>query len=205
MDVSDGATSEDEVTFGRLLDQGWFATYLASNFMGDGVLNFAAACRATNVVRLTPPLPVAEQSKEWHNPPSRYSAHEWQPIPSLPDLELHSTHVRCEWRDQGWGNRKGMLCVVREGGAAPDDYQPWGAAVLCGKEPAPHEWEALRLSYRAPAEHHHGRTRGFRLCARAGGGGGHSLSVRGLVVRAIAVVDTAAARAAFRAQFPAAP
>ena len=181
-----------------LIDQGWFVQYLASFINSEDLLRFAAVCRGTRVFRLTPAFTLGEESQSWNNMPSRYSPHDWQLIPRLEGLKLHTTHVRCQWRDQGWGNRKGMLCVVRGEGCAPNDSCKWGPDVMCGKEPAPHEWEMLFLSYSANGEHDE-----FRLCARAGGGGGHELRVKDLVVRAIALVDSPEAEAAFAAHFPA--
>lgn len=196
-DISDGFEAVP-VTFTTLLDQDWFASHLVSNFIpAKSILRFAAVCRSCRVVRLTPSLTLEEGGRTWRNDVQCYSPHDWQSIPSTRPLMLHSVFVRCQWKDQGWGNQKGMLSVVRDGGCAPCDYGPWSSDVMCGKEPAPHKWEALTLSYRPTADGEHT----YRICARAGGGGGHSLSVKDLVVRAIAIVDSEEARASFRLQF----
>ena len=74
--------------------------------------------------------------------------------------------VTMTWRDQGWGNQKGMVSVVEtlpsdptEGGpGTPSDTpearrdhkpsgMPWGPCVVAGREPAPHADETLRLSF----------------------------------------------------------
>ena len=90
--------------------------------------------------------------------------------------------VRCQWSDQGWGNQKGMLSVVRANGRAPGDYRAWGNYVVCGQEPAPHEMSPLTLRFRPDAPGPGGAQVPYRIWARAGGGGGHYLTVRELEV-----------------------
>ena len=99
--------------------------------------------------------------------------------------------VTMTWRDQGWGNQKGMVSVVEtlpsdptEGGpGTPSDTpearrdhkpsgMPWGPCVVAGREPAPHADETLRLSF--PIK----RGATYALWYRVGGGGGHRLRVR---------------------------
>ena len=191
------------VTFSDVLEQSWFATYLTTFIATSDIFNYAACCRGTRVVRLLRPNPRHEMARSWDNPPSQYAAHEWQPLDLVGVGKLprgHSVIVKCEWKDQGWGNRKGMLSVVKDDGKAPNDYQPWSEAVVCGKEPAPHEWQELKLSFRV--DHRDGGDGvgdcpKYRLCARAGGGGGHSLQVRNLVVREILIIDGPEALQAF--------
>ena len=96
------------------------------------------------------------------------------------------------WRDQGWGNQKGMVSVVETTAAdvaaeddksiapaAPGDYQQWGPRVVAGKEPAPHEEEPLRLSFRVRK-----RAR-YALWYRIGGGGGHRLRLSNCSVHVV--------------------
>ena len=123
-----------------------------------------------------------QTSHVWRNDASQYSPHVWQTF-TLPE-HTHTCILRCSWRDQGWGNKKGMLSVVTSGGKAPNDYAPWGPAVRCGQEPAPHDEQQLTLSFKPPAA----EPPSYDVCARAGGGGGHSLSVRHLVVRPVVFV-----------------
>ena len=187
------------VAFADLLDQGWLAPLVVQRLPPADALRFAAASRACRVVRLRPPLSGLEASRSWSNSPSQYRAHEWQKL-RLDEQHIHTVILRCEWKDQGWGNRKGMLSIVADGGKAPDDYQPWSPAVVAGKEPAPHSYESLELRFRPPptddeAPVLHGAfvsrldvQRTYTLCARAGGGGGHALSVKDLTVRILAFV-----------------
>ena len=179
-----------------VLEQGWFAGYLVHFIASADVLNFAACCRRTRVVRLAPSNPWITTNKTWKNDASRYSAWEWQHLRLAQQLSgpcshrVHTVFLKCEWKDQGWGNRKGMLSVVSDEGKAPNDSQPWSAAVVCGKEPAPHQWEKLSLSFCALRFLNDGTEHTYRLCARAGGGGGHALSVRQLIMRELLLVES---------------
>ncbi|KAJ1452452.1 hypothetical protein M885DRAFT_619955 [Pelagophyceae sp. CCMP2097] len=109
-----------------------------------------------------------------------YSALRWQGLPLSEDCEVHTVFLRFRWQDQGWGNQKGMLSVIRGAGSAPDDYAPWTSDVAAGIEPAPHENTAAVLAFRAAA----GET--YSIFARCGGGGGHALNVQDLDVRQLA-------------------
>ena len=104
----------------------------------------------------------------------------------------HTTFVSLLWRDQGWGNRKGMVSVVDENGTAgdgpdgqplparaPNDYKAWGPCVVAGAEPAPHQQERLRLAFRPK------KGGSYALWYRAGGGGGHRLEIQGCTVKAL--------------------
>ena len=180
--TQDGA--EPSVTLADILAQGWLAPCIAAQLPAKDALAFAAVCRDCRVVRLAPPLKLKETKQTWHNPSSRYSAHEWQDLPLDANTRrrAHSVLLKCRWQDQGWGNRKGMLSVVAEGGTAPNDYTRWSEKVLAGAEPAPHDQQPLALSFRAPEG---AELPPCKLFARAGGGGGHSLTVSQLCVRAL--------------------
>ena len=195
-DVADSPTPP--ISFSDILEQNWFATYFCNLLSASNALRFAATCRTARVVRLMCPNPGHERSRTWRNDADRYHPHDWQELDLIgarSALRGHSVFLRCKWKDQGWGNKKGMLAVVRDGGKAPDDYQPWGEAVVCGKEPAPHEWEDLYLMFRLDGNE--GCSSTYRLCARPGGGGGHSLEVRDMTVRELLFVDSPEALQAY--------
>ena len=135
-------------------------------------------------MRLAPPLKLKETKQTWHNPSSRYSAHEWQDLPLDANTRrrAHTVLLKCRWQDQGWGNRKGMLSVVAEGGTAPNDYTRWSEKVLAG----PSLRRMMRSRSRSPSVRQKAQScRRCKLFARAGGGGGHSLTVSQLCVRAL--------------------
>lgn len=178
----DAASSMPQI-FSSLIDQGWFAETLVGHLSSRDALALAAAARACRVVRLAPLMTGVVADNAWHNSSAQYSAHRWQRIPlDTEGLQCHSVVLHCQWKDQGWGNVKGMLSVVEgENGRAPDDYKPWSDVVVCGKAPAPHQWTALSLGF-VPKRAHLAH---YWLWARAGGGGGHSLHVANLQVRAV--------------------
>lgn len=101
-----------------------------------------------------------------------YAAFKFFDLP--PCARAHTVRLDFLWRDQGWGNRKGALCVVRGSGSAPDDWEAHGPHVLAALEPAPHTLTRGVLAFPVPA----GET--LSLWAKVGGGGGHSLTVIGL-------------------------
>ena len=198
----------EPTTLSTLLEQDWAPLYLANAILCSGskqgnaaaqagnpslrdaiqqCLAFAAVCQASRVIRLLPPRHLNDAV--FRSDASRYTAFEWQSLSVRPgDLRLAAAVVQCEWKDQGWGNRKGMLSVVKDGGRAPNDYAAWGSDVIVGCEPAPHNYEKLDLCFR-PADD----AVRYQLFARAGGGGGHSLFVRKVQVRDLAIVDSEAA------------
>ena len=186
--------SEETTTLRTLLDQEWFPRHMLEQLDAEDAIRLCRATRLSHshsALRLLPPMPALQPSASWHSDPSQYSAVDWQPLEPAGALRVHTTIIRCEWKDQGWGNRKGMLSVVRGTGKAPNDHARWGPDVMCGKAPAPHDWTPLELTFR-PAADDTSETR-YRLWARAGGGGGHSLHVRELSVRELVFVDSPAA------------
>merc|ERR1719456_1646020 len=85
-----------------------------------------------------------------------------------------ATGLTCHWHDQGWGNRKGMVFARTAGGS----WHPLSRSV------APHA--TARLTVQLPPSL---RGRRVQFGYRVGGGGGHSLSIKGAVVQ----LDTAPA------------
>merc|ERR1719399_280967 len=79
-----------------------------------------------------------------------------------------ATGLSCRWHDQGWGNRKGMVFGRTAGGA----WHPLARSV------APHA--TARLTVQLPPSL---RGRRVQFGYRVGGGGGHSLSIKGAVVQ----------------------
>lgn len=104
----------------------------------------------------------------------------------FPD-RTHSVVLTCQWRDQGWGNRKGELFVI----AIPKSIEPEdslrsvmdnGKMVYISPTVA-HEWTSLRISFNpVPSVTYY-------LWYKVGGGGGHALSVQNLETKSIIYDD----------------
>lgn len=106
----------------------------------------------------------------------------------------HSLILSCQWRDQGWGNRKSRLAVVAFPSTAfqqdiippriTGKSLPWGGGRLVYLSPtdAPHQLVPLRvtLPITRPKENE-----GYVLFARAGNGGGHSVEIRDISLRSV--------------------
>lgn len=165
--------------FSDLLQQQWFAPHLMDFFENAGeVTRFACVSRDCRVVSLHPPLKTLFQEQcHWHGPTDEYSPKKWQDIDIPTDLNVHSVLLKCFWRDQGWGNRKGMFSVVTNNGRAPNDYIAWSKDVVCGKEAAPHDLERLVLQFRPSTKET------YKIWLRVGGGGGHQLVIEDLTIR----------------------
>lgn len=173
-------------TFSDLLDQPELTAMIAFNCTASAALAFSACSPRAPRFRLVTQL-LGESRRDWQGPASVYSALRWQPLAfDSPPSRLHTVFLACNWNDQGWGNRKGMLSVVRGDKRAPGDYQRWPKHVVAGREPAPHALTPLRLSFR-PESDPAGGWQPYHIAVRVGGGGGHSLHVRDLVVRELSL------------------
>jgi hypothetical protein len=91
----------------------------------------------------------------------------------------HSVKMTLEWRDQGWGNQKGAIWVV---GCKKDDvsrvteFESVHNRVVYQSDLAPHATAKLEFSWvPRPDEAYH-------VWYRVGGGGGHTLLLRGVVL-----------------------
>jgi hypothetical protein len=107
----------------------------------------------------------------------------WAWIPILFPYRTHSVVLTCQWNDQGWGNRKGVLFVVAV--PANDDLNADSVSLIENgqivyESPlAPHEQAPLRMSF------NYSPSKSYYLWYRVGGGGGHRLTVRNLTVHAV--------------------
>ena len=89
-------------------------------------------------------------------------------IPMLLRSRIHSVVIRCGWKDQGWGNRKGEIFVEECNGK-----------VVCSSGLAPHSLDELELTF------HVKTSRTYSLCYKVGAGGGHELLVQNLEIQYI--------------------
>lgn len=98
------------------------------------------------------------------------------------ESRCHSVIVSFDFKDQGWGNRKSQIVVVRGGSSSEHglDEMPFGGGtVVCETPIAEHYWERRSMTY----HNNFGST--YSLWYRVGGGGGHSLSIRNLGFRSL--------------------
>ena len=157
-------TTTTTITLTYLLDQKWFAPMLVDRLCARDALRFAAVSRNCRVVRLQAPLDfddtttttgagAAPRTLDELGRRDAYHAKVWHTLPRIPHNTFHTVLLQCSWRDQGWGNSKGMLSVATNDGRAPDDYKPWSDRIVCGKEPAPHKLTPLCLQFRPYTRH----------------------------------------------------
>ena len=64
---------------------------------------------------------------------------------------VHTVGITLSWRDQGWGNRKGKVWVLRVRDRAPNDIAILSADVMCMKGPAPHTLAHEYMAFRPRA------------------------------------------------------
>jgi len=113
------------------------------------------------------------------------------PMLSFPSSKIHSITVRGLWRDQGWGNRKGILAILSGGNdhnAITNylDNSDSESGVVSIITVAPHQWETFELTFFPDPLHHINRgeegEEEYELWYRIGGGGGHELFIKKLTV-----------------------
>lgn len=120
-------------------------------------------------------------------------AHEWFAIP-VNTSTVHAVIVTGVWKDQGWGNEKGMLSIVANNGQAPDDFKEPSRDVVAYIYPAPHKWKEFQLSATVKKGYKtHGSAEQaieeYKVWYKIGGGGGHTLHVRKVFVRLLEYAD----------------
>ena len=87
---------------------------------------------------------------------------------------VHTVGITLFWRDQGWGNRKGKVWVLRERDRAPNDHGISSEDVRCMKGPAPHAVAHEYMAFRPRAGEE------YDIWYSVGGGGGHRLYIHNL-------------------------
>lgn len=151
---------------------------IASYLPPRDALALDACGKESRCVVVEPTIQISEEPTSWNGAHNDYEAKRWKTLPSFE--RVHTASVAVLWRDQGWGNQKGMISVVRGDGKAPGDYQPWDEAVVAGLEPAPHNITLESMEFRPD------QGAAYSLWARVGGGGGHSLTVVAVKARVLA-------------------
>jgi len=95
----------------------------------------------------------------------------------FPNL-IHTIHVTFDFRDQGWGNRKGVIYIMEEKyvGHGHNSGCIDKGTIIAMSPTAEHHETKCSLSFKPK--------KGFiyNLCYKVGGGGGHELHVRNMKV-----------------------
>ena len=106
---------------------------------------------------------------------SEHRAHRLLPVPlGGARTRVHTVGITLFWRDQGWGNRKGKVWVLRERDRAPNDHGISSEDVRCMKGPAPHTVAHEDMAFRPRAGEE------YAIWYSVGGGGGHRLYIHNL-------------------------
>ena len=106
---------------------------------------------------------------------SEHRAHRLLPVPlGGARTRVHTVGITLFWRDQGWGNRKGKVWVLRERDRAPNDHGISSEDVRCMKGPAPHAVAHEHMAFRPRAGEE------YDFWYSVGGGGGHRLYIYNL-------------------------
>ena len=102
-------------------------------------------------------------------------------IPIFFGSSIHSINLTCLWRDQGWGNWKGRLFVLGFPDSENHDHTHTNLRFSDGRltyrtQIAPHAEERLKFSFKPR------RNEIYYIWYVVGGGGGHDLRLRNLIV-----------------------
>eukprot|EP00580_Thalassiosira_gravida_P005399 CAMPEP_0201654126 /NCGR_PEP_ID=MMETSP0493-20130528/45337_1 /ASSEMBLY_ACC=CAM_ASM_000838 /TAXON_ID=420259 /ORGANISM="Thalassiosira gravida, Strain GMp14c1" /LENGTH=399 /DNA_ID=CAMNT_0048130675 /DNA_START=61 /DNA_END=1260 /DNA_ORIENTATION=- len=110
-------------------------------------------------------------------------------IPVTLQVAVHSILVSMSWKDQGWGNLKGMVFLVAEDKTRTYDRSGRkgldGGRVIRTSDIAPHTLENLSFSF-TPRQHE-----SYHLWYIVGGGGGHSLRLSNVSIQSLVFDDNA--------------
>mmetsp|Transcript_8559 Transcript_8559/g.10791 ORF Transcript_8559/g.10791 Transcript_8559/m.10791 type:complete len:209 (+) Transcript_8559:136-762(+) len=92
----------------------------------------------------------------------------------LPAGLYANNKLRVAWCDQGWGNKRGKLHVVKEGFSAPNDYKKAAEGIIATIGLAPHKVQEEVIEFVLPQECD---SSSYNLWYNCGGGGGHRLTI----------------------------
>jgi hypothetical protein len=120
--------------------------------------------------------PTIHQNRQWYVMDDNFHPFVMKLTPILFHDRAHTVIFECDWKDQGWGNRKGQLIIL------PFEAVSNDAVIHSGSS------EVLKKAIRSPIAEHHAQNlklsfipepgQNYSIWYRVGGGGGHSLIVQ---------------------------
>jgi hypothetical protein len=155
-----------------------------------GAIDFSQTCRAVHdslaLASLNPPLPLIVQTKILDG--AYATGDKDVPFMRLPiplHRRVHSVTLSLQWRDQGWGNRKGQIRIVGRRTTQPVDLNhPFHGGKIVSTSPiAEHDVTNCKLTF-VPKEGHV-----YHVFYRAGGGGGHQLHLESVTLFSMILDD----------------
>ena len=126
-----------------------------------------------------------EELQTFHiSAPHDDSRKRWVEIdPILFRSDVHSMIFSCEYKDQGWGNRKGKIYVTeKDDGFLANDVYDIGT-VIAESPTAEHHTQSLVLKFIPKLGAR------YAICYKVGGGGGHELFITNAKVRSAAYLS----------------
>jgi hypothetical protein len=155
----------------------------ASFFHPLDAIDFSRTCKAVHdslaLASLNPALPLIAGEKLIIG---EYSTGDqevpWIRLPVPLHRRVHSATLSLQWRDQGWGNRKGQVRIVGRRTTQPVDHNvPFHGGKIVSESPiAEHQLTNCKLTF-VPKEGHV-----YYVFYRVGGGGGHQLHMESVTL-----------------------
>ena len=96
----------------------------------------------------------------------------------LSQIQIHTIQFMCDYKDQGWGNRKGELYIRED--KSQNNYD---GNIVARSPIAEHHETALKLSFQPKSG------KKYTMCYQIGGGGGHVLYVNNPCFRQLLYTD----------------
>jgi hypothetical protein len=153
-------------------------------------IDFSRTCRAVHdslaLASLNPALPLIAEKKLLIGGDSTGDQEvPWIRLPVPLHRRVHSATLSLQWRDQGWGHRKGQLRIVgRRRTQHIDRNDPFHGGKIVSESPlAEHQLTNCKLTF-VPKEDHV-----YNVFYRVGGGGGHKLHLESVTLFSMILND----------------
>mmetsp|Transcript_23711 Transcript_23711/g.35172 ORF Transcript_23711/g.35172 Transcript_23711/m.35172 type:complete len:176 (-) Transcript_23711:194-721(-) len=154
--------------------------YITGFLEVSDALSFQSTCKTLkNIINLgfrDMELQDFHESGPYHD----YMLRRWVEInPIMVRSDVHSMIFSCEYKDQGWGNRKGKIYITEKEDGFSNDVYDIGAKIA-ESPTAEHRTRRLVLKFRPKP----GAT--YAISYFVGGGGGHELFITNAKVKSVA-------------------